>query len=215
MSFGGRWLEELVADLTFAVRQLRRAPGFALVAALTLALGIGANSAIFALVDATLLRPLPFPDSNRLVMIWERSDASPRGRVSPMNMLDWGERSRSLEGIAGYVPNVGGMVMAAADGTTEDVPRQWLPSPNIFEVLGIRAIAGRTFLAEDASERRNVLVMSEGFWLSRFNADPSIVGRDLRLDGDPFTVIGVVPNSAKILGGPSVRIRRSEALECC
>ena len=204
MSFGGRWLEELVADLTFAVRQLRRAPGFALVAALTLALGIGANSAIFALVDATLLRPLPFPDSDRLVMIWERSEASARGRVSPMNMLDWGERSQSLEGIAGYVPSVGGMVMASADGATEDVPRQWLPSPNIFEVLGIRALAGRTFHAEDARERRNVLVMSEGFWQSRFNADPSIVGRDIRLDGDPFTVIGVVPNSAKILGDASV-----------
>jgi putative ABC transport system permease protein len=198
------WIHDLRGDLRFAIRQLGRAPGFTVVAVLTLALGIGANSAIFALVDATLLRPLPFPEPDRLVMIWERNDASPRNRVAPLNMIDWGERSRSFTGIAGYVPAVGGMVMASPDGTTENVPRQWLPSANIFAVLGIRAIVGRTFSAADESERRSAIVLSEAFWRSRFNADPGIVGRDIRLDGELFEVIGVVPPEARLVGDASV-----------
>src|SRR5262245_62857466 len=103
-------LEQVWQDLTFALRQLRRSPAFTLVAVVTLALGIGANSAIFALVDAALLRPLPFPNADRLVMVWERTDRALHAGVSPLNMTDWNERSRSFESIAGLVPNVGGMV---------------------------------------------------------------------------------------------------------
>src|SRR4029450_11728515 len=110
------WLEELRDDVKFAIRQLSAAPAFTLVATLTLALGIGANSAIFALVDATLLRPLPYGDPARLVTIWETSAATERGYVSPLNMLDWKARSHTLEKIAGFTPSVGGMVMAGADG---------------------------------------------------------------------------------------------------
>ena len=84
-----QWFEELRHDVRFALRQLRGSPAFALIAVITIALGIGANSAIFALVDATLLRPLPFRDPDRLVMLWERSETSAHGRVAPMNMLDW------------------------------------------------------------------------------------------------------------------------------
>jgi putative ABC transport system permease protein len=196
-----QWLQQFPGDVAFAVRQLRSAPGFTLIAALTLALGIGANSAIFALVDAALLRPLPFPEPSRLVMLWERSDASSRGRVAPLNLMDWNERNRTFELMAGFVPNVGGMVMAAADGTTEDVPRQWV-SAGLFQVLGVNAIAGRTFLPSD--ERTNVVVLSEGFWRTRFNADPTIVGRDIRLDGSPYTVVGVVPNDVRLLGRTSI-----------
>src|SRR4051812_39224383 len=99
-----RWLEELRDDVRFAVRQLKASPGFAVVAALTLALGIGANSAIFALVDATLLRPLPFASPDRLAMIYEKSEGNARGFASPPNMLDWHARSRTFETIAGYTP---------------------------------------------------------------------------------------------------------------
>jgi putative ABC transport system permease protein len=198
------WIHDLREDLRFAIRQLRRAPGFTVVAVLTLALGIGANSAIFALVDATLLRPLPFPEPDRLVTIWERTDESPRSRVAPLNMIDWAERSRSFEGIAGYVPSVGGMVMASPDGATENVPRQWLPSANIFSVLGIPAVVGRTFTAADETERRNAILLSEAFWRSRFNADPAVVGRGIRLDGELFEVIGVVPGEARLVGDASV-----------
>ena len=128
-------------------------PGFTVVAAITLALGIGANSAIFALVDATLLRPLPFSDPERLVMVWERSDTSQRSRVAPLNLLDWNERNRTFDLIAGFVPDVGGMVMSGADGTAETVPRQWVTA-GFFDVLGVKAIAGRTFLPADDSAAR-------------------------------------------------------------
>lgn len=198
------WISDLGEDLRFALRQLRRAPGFAAVAVLTLALGIGANSAIFALVDATLLRPLPFPGPDRLVMIWERNDTTRRSRVAPMNTLDWAERSQSFTGIAGYLPGMGGMVMALPDGTTEDVARQWLPSADIFNVLGVSAIVGRTFVPADETRQQNAVVLSEAFWRSRFNADPSVVGRDLRLDGELFTVIGVVSGEARWIGEASI-----------
>ena len=94
--------DEFRNDLKFAFRQLRHSPGFTLVAALTLALGIGANSAIFALVDATLLRPLPYREPDRLVTIWERTAKNPQSFVSPLNMLDWNTRSRTFEKIAGF-----------------------------------------------------------------------------------------------------------------
>jgi putative ABC transport system permease protein len=101
------WFEQFGDDVKFAWRQMRRAPAFTLVATLTLALGIGANSAIFALVDATLLRPLPYREPDRLVAIWERSATTARSYVSPLNMLDWNARSRTFETIAGFTPNVG------------------------------------------------------------------------------------------------------------
>ena len=111
-----QWVGELRDDVRFAFRQLRRAPVFAAVAILTLALGIGANSAIFALADATLLRPLPYANPDRLVTIWETTDTNPRSLGAPPNMLDWGSRSRTLESVAGFTPSVGGMVMAGRDG---------------------------------------------------------------------------------------------------
>src|SRR4029453_6810065 len=117
-------LDELRDDLKFAVRQLRGSPGFTLVAALTLALGIGANSAIFALVDATLLRPLPYGNPDRLVSVWETT-ATIRGTYGPpLKMADWNTRSQTLEKVAGFTPSVGGMVMAGADGNAETVSRQ-------------------------------------------------------------------------------------------
>ena len=199
----GSWARELWQDLRYAARALRRQPGFAVVAILTLALGIGANSAIFALVDATLLRPLPFGDPDRLVMLNERSATSERGAASPLNMTDWNVRNRTFEVIAGYINGVGGMVMTGADGLAENVSRQWVTA-GFFDALGIRPIAGRTFLPDDDTRRANVLVLSEGFWRSRFNADPEIVGRDVRLDGMPFTVVGVVPRHFQLLAGTSI-----------
>jgi putative ABC transport system permease protein len=198
-----QWLEEFRNDVTFALRQLRRAPGFAAVAVITLALGIGANSAIFALVDATLLRPLPFPAPDRLVMLWEQKEGTPRGRVSPLNLLDWTERNRSFEHIAGFFPGIGGMVMNGADGTAETIPRQWVMA-GFFDVLGVKPIIGRTFTQEDNDRRANAVVMSEGLWRTRFNSDPTIVGRDIQFDGDPYTVVGVVPAGFQLFGETSI-----------
>jgi putative ABC transport system permease protein len=149
---------------------------------LTLALGIGANSAIFALVDATLLRPLPYGNPDRLVSVWEKTATIPHSYGSPLNMLDWNARSRTFQKVAGFTPSVGGMVMAGADGNAETVSRQWVTA-GIFDVLGVTPIAGRTFSEEDEARRANVVVMSEAFWRTRFNGDPSVVGREIRLDG--------------------------------
>ena len=151
--------EDLRQDLRYATRTLTRERVFAAAAVLMLALGIGANSAMFALVDAILLRPLPFPEPDRLVMLWEQTPASPRTRVSPINLLDWKARSRTFEGMAAYVPNVAGMVLAGEDGNAETVPRQWVSS-GIFDVLGVRPIAGRTFLPSDDAERASVVVLT-------------------------------------------------------
>jgi putative ABC transport system permease protein len=196
-------MSELFDDLIFAMRQLRSAPAFTLVAATTLALGIGANSAIFALVDATLLRPLPFRDPDRLVMVSEQRENGDRSRVAPLNLLDWNERNRSFELIAGFVPGVGGMVMRGVDGTAETVPRQWV-TRGFFEVLGVQAIAGRTFLSSDETTRANVVVMSEAFWRTRFNGDPSVVGREIAFDGELYTVVGIAPKEFQLVGQASI-----------
>ncbi|MGH8309667.1 MAG: ABC transporter permease, partial [Steroidobacteraceae bacterium] len=190
-------------DITFALRQLRGAPAFTLVAVVTLALGIGANSATFALVDATVLRPLPYDQPDRLVTIWETSEASPRGLASPPNMQDWRDRSRTFEAIAGYAPSVGSMVMAGRDGNAETVSRQWV-SAGIFDVFGIAPIAGRTFTKDDEQKRARVMVLSEGFWEARFNRDPSIVGGEMKFDGMLFRIVGVMPKDFQILGRTSM-----------
>ena len=118
-------------------------------------------------------------------------------------MLDWNARSRTFEKIAGFTPSVGGMVMAGADGNAETVSRQWVTA-GIFDVLGVKPIAGRTFSADDEAKRANVVVMSEAFWRTRFNADPSVVGREIRLDGSLWTVVGVVPKDFQLLGQTSI-----------
>jgi putative ABC transport system permease protein len=194
-----QWLEEFTGDVTFALRQFWNAPIFTAVAVTTLALGIGANGAIFALVDATLLRPLPYGDPGRLVAINETSPTGTPTWNSPLTMQDWNARSRTVERVAGFTPSVGGMVMAGADGNAETVSRQWVTA-EIFSVLGVTPVAGRTFLPSDEQQRANVVVLSETFWRSRFNADPSIVGRELRLDGILFTVVGVAPADFQLLG---------------
>ena len=196
-------IDELRQDVSFALRQLRSAPAFTLVAAATLALGIGANSAIFALVDATLLRPLPYATPERLVTIWETSAATPRGFASPLNMSDWETRGRTFEKIAGYTPSMGSMVMSGNDGNALTVSRQWV-SAGIFDVLGVKPIVGRTFTAEDEQQRANVVVLSEGLWETRFNRDPGLVGQEIRLDGALWRVVGIMPKDFEILGRTSM-----------
>ena len=194
-------VEEVRADVRFALRQLRRAPGFTAIAAITLALGIGANSAIFALVDATLLRPVPFANPDRLVVVWERFNQFPRAVVAPLNFEDWDARNRSFEVMAAFFgfPRR----MNAPDGTAEQIPGQQV-TPRFFDVLGVRPIVGRTFRPADEALPPNVVVISEGLWRSRFGADPGIVGTVTRLDGQPFTVLGVVPDTAQVRGPASI-----------
>jgi putative ABC transport system permease protein len=197
-----RRLEELREDIIGALRQMRRAPAFTALAVTTLALGIGANSAIFALVDATLLRPLPVHEPDRLLVLTERTATGSRGRVSPPNLLDWRDRTRSFTDIAGFVPNVGAMVMAG--DIPESVSRQWVTF-GFFDVFGVRPVVGRIFgPADNAKGAGLVVVLGEDYWRTRFGADPAIIGRPLRLDGETYTVVGVAPRDFHITGRTDV-----------
>jgi len=189
-------LEELRDDVTYAFRQMRATPGFTLVAALTLALGIGANSAIFALADATFLRPLPFatpPD--RLVMLWERYPNGYLSQVTPPDYYDWSTQNRTFDAMAGFTGD--NATLIGADGLPEQV-RSQLVSPRFFEVLGVTPIAGRTFQQADAAAPI-VVVLSEAFWRRRFGADPTIVGRSIVVGEQPRTVIGIVPDRFQVV----------------
>ena len=197
-----RWIADLGQDLRLALRMLRKQSGLTAAAVFTLALGIGATGAIFSLVDTVLLRELPFPASERLVSITERTDATPTSLVSPLNLLDWQRRNRTLDEVGGYMPFVGAMVMSGADGP-ETVPRQWV-TESVFRALGVHALVGRTFLPEDDVPGNRVVVLAESYWRNRFNADASIVGEVVRLDGQDFAVVGVVPDEAQVLGRTSI-----------
>ena len=202
-----RRLADIGLDLRLAGRMLRKQAGLTAAAVLTLALGIGATGAIFSLVDTVLLRELPFPEPARLVSISESTDASPAGRVSPLNLVDWQRRSRSFTEIGGYVPSVGAMVMSGPGGA-ENVPRQWV-TQGVFRALGVQPLAGRTFLPEDDRSQAGLVVLAEAYWRNRFSADPAIVGQSLRLDGDSYTVVGVVPDEAQVLGRPRAPVART------
>jgi putative ABC transport system permease protein len=186
-----QWLEELRDDVTYAVRQMRATPGFTLIAALTLALGIGANSAIFALADATFLRPLPFATPpERLVMLWERYPNGYLSQVTPPDYSDWATQNRTFDAMAAFTPD--NTTIAGTDGLPEQVRSQSV-SVQFFDVLSVTPIAGRTFQAADAVSP-SVVVLSEGFWRRRYGADPTIVGRSLVIGEQPRTVIGILPD---------------------
>ena len=211
--------EDLRQDLRYATRTLTRERLFTAAAVLMLALGIGANSAMFALVDAILLRPLPFPAPDRLVMLWEQTPASPRTRVSPINLLDWKARSRTFEGMAAYVPNVAGMVLAGEDGNAETVPRQWVSS-GIFDVLGVRPVAGRTFLPSDDAERASVVVLSGELLANALQCGPGhrrpqpAVGRR-SVDGDRHRAgRGAGDRSSQHVGVLDPSVSAGRASEC-
>ena len=187
-----QWLDERRTDIRFALRQLRRAPGFTAVAALTLALGIGANSAIFALADATFLRQLPYPyPAERLVMVGETRGPGTFGRVSPADFRDWSQQNGTFDAMGATTGSPAAIVRP--DGTPEQLPAEQVTT-GFFETLGARPIVGRTFQPFDTPASRPV-VISEGFWRTQFNADPAAVGRHLAIGGQPFTVIGVMPAS--------------------
>jgi len=191
-----RWIEELRDDVTGALRQMRASPGFTLVAALTLALGIGANSAIFALADATFLRPLPFTQpQDRLVMIWERYPNGYLSPVTPLDFNDWADQNQTFDAMAAFSGAL--VTLNAPDSAPEQITAQAV-SARFFDVLGVTPIAGRTFVPSDAATP-NVVVLNEGLWRRRFGADRSIVGRSIVIGGRANTVIGIVPSEFQVI----------------
>jgi len=184
-------LESLLQDVRYAARLLRRSPGFTLVAVLTLGLAIGANSAIFTVIRAVLLQPLPYADADRLVTLGERWPNLTGARpVSMLNYLDWTRQSTVFEQTAA----VSWGSVTVNDGPQPTFVEGALVSPSYFDVFGLRAALGRTFAPEeDQPGRTHVVVLSHRLWVSQFASDPEIVGRAVRLDGDAYTVIGVMP----------------------
>jgi putative ABC transport system permease protein len=197
-----QWLEELRSDVKFATRQLRTSPGFTLVATLTLALGIGANSAIFALADATLIRPLPFPQPDRLAMLWESKPDAARGVVAPFEFMAWSERSHEFD-LMGAATWASSRATTGADGLGEELDSQMVTA-RFFDVLGVTPIVGRTFNSEDDRPDANVVVISEGLWRTRLGGDPNVLERSITFDGQPFSVIGVVPAGFQLLSKSDV-----------
>jgi predicted permease len=186
------FLEMLWQDLRYGLRMLRRTPGFTAAALITLALGIGANTAIFTVVDAVLLRPLPYPEPERLVTVGDRNAEGFSSNVGFATVLDWRERSRSFEQLAmmrSWMPTL------VTSGEAERVPAVRV-SWNYFDMMGARPALGRGFTAEDdRPDHWRVLLLSDKLWRRRFGADPSIVGRSLVMSDREYRVVGVMPAS--------------------
>src|SRR5687768_4556335 len=183
-------LTSLRHDLHAALRTLRRAPGFALAAVLTLALGIGATAAMFSVVDAALLKPLPYPEPERLVAVFETMPGNDRRQVAPANLVDWRNESRTLTALAAFYTSRRTLGSGAA-------PERILASSvsgGVFTTLGARASLGRTFVeSDDSGPDQRLAVLSHGVWRRTFGAAQDIVGRAVRIDDEPYTVIGVMP----------------------
>jgi putative ABC transport system permease protein len=186
-------METLFQDLRYAFRMLRKTPGFTAVAVITLALGIGANTAIFSVVNAVLIRPLPYPNANRMVMIWEKRlpDGEQENPTSPATFLNWKEHATVFEQAAAYF----NWTKILTGGAAPERLNVQEVTPNFFALLGVNAALGRTLLAsEDSVDGANdVVVLSFELWQRRFGSDPRIVGRNIVLDGKPQTVVGVMP----------------------
>lgn len=187
------WLEALGKDLRYAARTLRKSPGFTTVAVLTLALGIGANTAIFSVVNAVLLRALPYPESDRLVELWgnvKRAAVERRG-TSIADYLDWKRQSHSFDGMSMFI---GGTVTLNGVSEPERLPAEYV-GHGYFEMLGVTPQLGRAFhVTEDqVPQRDRVVVLSDGFWKRKFGADPSVVGRAIQFDTQMYTIVGVMP----------------------
>jgi putative ABC transport system permease protein len=185
------WWEGWLQDLRFGTRQFARSPGFFLIAVLTLALGIGASTAIFSVVRGVVLRPLPYPDPDRIVQVWQINDQSPRNHFSDANFDDVRVQSRSFAAMAQFTP--AGLV--SVSGTNEAVrARGARVSRDFFAVLGVNPIRGRLFSAEELVENgRRAIVVSRSFWERHLGGSESAIGQTLIYDGTPVTIVGIMP----------------------
>jgi putative ABC transport system permease protein len=198
----GALLTECARDVRYAGRLIRRDLGFSIVAILTLALGIGANTAIFSVINTVLLEPLPYRDSDRLVLVWERNTVLGKDRdaVAPLNYRDWRAQNTAFDDLGAY------RFRTVALGSVPD-PEQLSAlslSATVFRVLDASAELGRVFLEQEEQRREPVVVLSHEFWRRRFGEDRSVIGRSLMLNAAPFTIVGVMPPPFKFPDGNPV-----------
>jgi putative ABC transport system permease protein len=182
----------MLQDIRFGARMLLKSPMMTIIALLALMLGIGASTAIFSVVNAVLLRSFPYPDPERLVLVWEKREGgrTDQNVINLGNFYDWKEQNQVFSDMATFFDR---NVQVTSDGEPEEVPAQ-LASTNIFSVLGTNAVLGRTFVDEDGREGQpGVIVISHGLWLRRFGGDPNVVGRQIIMNELPNTVVGVMP----------------------
>jgi putative ABC transport system permease protein len=183
-------LSQLLQDLRYTLRTLRNSPGFTIVALVTLALGIGANTAVFSFIDGVLLNPLPYPEPERIVRVLEKRPDGGNNGISTLNYLDWKNQNTVFEymaGQSGWSPTLTGIDQPVLLHGAR-------VSPHYFDIEGIRPALGRNFREEeDQLGKEKVVILSHALWESRFGSDPAILGRSIRLDNDPYQVIGVMP----------------------
>jgi len=186
-----RWLEDAASDISYALRSLRRSPAFAVAAILTIALGLGVNAAVFQLVHAVLLEPLPYRAPQQLVHIAETQPLFPVYQTAAPDFFDWRRMSTSFDGLAAHTFQEMNKWVIRGDGEAEEV-QVVQASANLFPMLGAQPIVGRFYTEEEERGKSAVVVLSEGLWKRKYHADRSIVGRQIRLVDWPVTVVGVV-----------------------
>ena len=185
-------MQILLQDLRYGVRMLLKRPGFTLVAVITLALGIGATTAIFSVVNGVLLRDLPYEDEERLVTFWQNNlqNGIEREEVSPANFFDWRDRVQSCDIVTAAEP----FGFNLSNNGEPEIFRGWIVTEGFFEALGATPLHGRAFLPEEYQPRNGqVVVLGYGLWQRRFGGDPNLIGQQLTLNNQPFTVVGVMP----------------------
>ena len=194
-TWGYVWIEHLWQDVQYGLRMMRRSPGFTVVAVVTLALGIGANTAIFSVVNGVLLRPLPYHDPNRLTIVWEKDSDGSRDLVGYATYLDWKAQNKSFEQLALYTS----WQPVLQVGEPEQLNGLRVTS-NYFRTLGIRPERGRDFLPEeDNPASLRVVILGHSLWARKFNSDPSIVGKSIAMNGTSYIVVGILPASYESL----------------
>ena len=192
----GNMIGDIGQDLRYGLRMLARSPSFTFVAVLALALGIGANSAIFSVVNTVLLRPLPYKSPDAIMTVWEETThlGFPFNTPSPANFIDWRDQNTVFEGMSAMAQkhfNLTGM------GEPERFDGRRV-SANLFDLLGVEPVLGRTFRPEEDQPGSRVVILSHGVWQRRFGADPGVIGRAITLNGESFTVVGVMPRSVTL-----------------
>ncbi|MGA9770151.1 MAG: ABC transporter permease [Blastocatellia bacterium] len=203
-------MQSLLQDLRYGARMLAKKPGFAFVAIITLTLGIGANTAIFSVVNAVLLRPLPYSEPDRLVWLTERSEEIPSRWVSYPNFLDWRDRNQSFEAMA----TIRGWQMTMTGSGEAQAVTSRMVTTDYFRVMRAYPLIGRDFNSdEDRFGAPAVAVFSHDFWQAQFGGDPDIIGRKITLNNQPFTVIGVMPKEFQHQGPPSLWVLTEQYAE--